>query len=200
MDKNEKLVKKISGQLLIQGARLLILDMIIAEAVKIVPYLNYIQEKEMVINASKEICTSMKEALNKNPVDTTKNTINFLNKQYEDYLRTMGIKGRIVLITWARKVVGKHQHIEIVQAKIDIIHHQIKIFKDLFVSFSEGFSFLLERRWKHLSQSEYQALLVKSLLDHKFFEDMTQSLSRKTIIDKLAVYFELINTFKTICT
>ena len=76
------------------------------------PYLNYIQEKEMVINASKQICTTMKEDLNKKPMDRPKNTINFLNTLSKEYLRTMGIKDMITVITWASKVVGKHHLME----------------------------------------------------------------------------------------
>ena len=68
----------------------------------------------MVINIAKQSCTTMKEALNKKSVDTAKNTINFLNTLFEEYLRTMGIKDTITMITWDRKVVGKHQHIETV--------------------------------------------------------------------------------------
>ena len=48
-----------------QGARHIIQDMIIAKAVKIRLYLNYIQEKEMVLNIDRQSCTTMKEALNK---------------------------------------------------------------------------------------------------------------------------------------
>ena len=74
----------------------------------------------------------------------------------------MGIKARITVITWARKVVGKHQHIETVQAKIDIMQHQVKIFKGSFVSlFQKGFPSFWEEYGKLLSQVEYQALLVK---------------------------------------
>ena len=85
----------------------------------------------MVINVAIQSCTAVKEALNKNPVDTTKKIINFLNTMSEEDLKTMGIKVEITIITWARKVVGKHQHIEIVQAKIGIMQHQINIFKGL---------------------------------------------------------------------
>ena len=47
---------------------------------------------------------------------------------------------------------------------------------------------------------EYHAQLVKCRLDHKKFEDMKQSLSRKTIVEKLYVDFELINTFRPTCS
>ena len=79
LDKNEKLVKQLFGQFPMQGARQLIQDTIIAEAVKVIPYLNYIMEKEMVINTARQSFTVVEEYLNKKPMDTTKNTINFLN-------------------------------------------------------------------------------------------------------------------------
>ena len=69
--------------------------MIISNATRIIPYLNYIQDKEMVIIATKQSCTTMKEALNRKPVDTTINTIDFLNTLSKEELRTMTIKDRI---------------------------------------------------------------------------------------------------------
>ena len=72
-------------------------------------------------------------------------------------------------------------------------------FKGSFVSlFQKGLPSFWEEDGILLSQTEYQALLVKSRLDHNKFEDMTQSLSGKVIINKLAVDFELVNMFRTI--
>ena len=82
--------------------------MIIAKAVKLTPYLNYSLDKEMVIIAAIQSCTAVKEDLDKNPEDTTYNRINFLNNLSEEYLRAMGIKDKIIVTTWAKKVVGKH--------------------------------------------------------------------------------------------
>ena len=73
---------------------------------------------------------AVKEDLDRKLADTTRNTIKFLNIFSEEKLRTMGIKDRIVVITWARKFVGKHQHIESVQAKEDIMLQHVKYFKD----------------------------------------------------------------------
>ena len=55
----------------------------------------------MVINAAKQSCTTVKEALNRKPIDTSRNTINFLNTFSEEELRTMGIKDSILVITWS---------------------------------------------------------------------------------------------------
>ena len=87
----------------------------------------------MMINSSKQSVTVVKEALDKKPVDTTRNTINFLNTLSNKELRTMGFKDRIEVIFWSRKVVGKNQYIEIVQANIDIILHQVKTIKGSFM-------------------------------------------------------------------
>ena len=91
-----------------QGARHLIWDMIILEVSRISPHLKYIQDKEMVINESKQSCTTMNEALNIKPIDIIINTTNFLNTLSKEELREMGIKYRIAVITWVGKVVWKH--------------------------------------------------------------------------------------------
>ena len=133
LDKNEKLAEKFSGQLLVQGARHLIWDMIITKVAKMRHYLNYIKDKEMVINVARQICTTLKETLDRKPTYTTQNTTNFLNNLSKEKFKKMGIKDRIVVITWARKVIGKHHHIESVQEKVDQILQQVKSFKGLFI-------------------------------------------------------------------
>ena len=67
-----------------QGVRHLLWDMIIVEATKIRPYLNYIKDKEMVINVDRQSCIVVKESLDKKPMDTTRNTIKFLNTLLEE--------------------------------------------------------------------------------------------------------------------
>ena len=103
------------------------------------------------------------------------------------------------MITSARKFVGKHQHIEILKAKAYIMLHQVTYFKGLFVElFQKGLPPFWDEDGKLISQSDYQDLLVRSMLDHKNFEDMTQSLFGKVIIDKLEADFDLVNEFRAI--
>ena len=60
----------------------------------------------------------------------------------------MGIKDRITVITWAKNIVGNYRHIETVQENIDIMQHQVNIFKGSFVSlFQKGFPCFWEQRW-----------------------------------------------------
>ena len=108
LDRNDKIVKRLSLQLSVQGVKHVLWDMIIAKATKKRLYFNFINDEEMVINAIREICLAVKEALDRKPTNTTRNTINFLNTLSEEELRIMGIKDMITMIIWARKVVGKH--------------------------------------------------------------------------------------------
>ena len=64
--------------------------------------------------------------------------------------------------------------------------------------FQKGFPSFWEEYCKILSQEEYQSLLVNARLDYKKFEDMTRSLSGKVIIDKLALEFEIVDSFRMI--
>ena len=78
-----------------------------------------------------------------------------MNSSSEDDLNTIKIKGMILDITWARKVVGKHQHLDTVHAKIDIMQHQVKMFIELFTHvFKKGFPFIWEESGKMFSQEE----------------------------------------------
>ena len=86
----------------------------------------------MVIHSSRKITEVAREKLNKNPVGYVNNAINFLNGLSEDDLKKEKIKDRISIMTWARKVVNKYHHLDTVQAKVDIMTHQVKLFIDMF--------------------------------------------------------------------
>ena len=66
--------------------------------------------------------------------------------------------------------------------------------------FQKGLPSFWKEDGRLLSQAEYEDLLVKCRLDHTKFEDMNQSLSGKTVVDKLAVDFDIINTLRTLCS
>ena len=77
----------------------------------------------------------------------------------------------------------------------------MSIFKESFLSlFKKGLPSFWEEVGILLSRVEYQALLVKCRLDHMKFEYMSQSLSGQTMIDNIVVDFEIINTFRAVCS
>ena len=96
-----------------------------------------------------------------------------MNGLTEDELKTTNIKDTISVITWERKIVRKHQHPDTVQAKIDIMSHQVKMFIQLFTPlFKKGLHFFWEEKGGMFSQKEYLDRLVNCRLDHRKIEDM----------------------------
>ena len=85
--KNDKLTKQVLGQLQVQGEKHIIWDAIIEEANKFRPYLDYILDKELVIQSSRQDLAVAREKMNKKPVECAKNAIDFLNSLLEDDLR-----------------------------------------------------------------------------------------------------------------
>ena len=69
---------------------------------------------------------------------------------------------------WERKVVGKHQHLHTVQAKIDIMNHQIKKFIEFFNPlFKRGLPFFWEEKGGMFSQKDYNDRLISCRLDYR---------------------------------
>ena len=130
--KNEKLGQQVTGQEVVHGEKHIIWDSLILEATKLIPYLDYILDKERVLQEAKQSVTIVKEKLNKKPVDYAKSAIEFLNGIMEEEIRKVGIRDRIYVITWARKVVNQYHNLETIEAKIDIMTHEIKVFIKMF--------------------------------------------------------------------
>ena len=130
--KNEKWRQQVTGKSTVQGVKHMIWDALISEATKLSPYLDYILDKERVIQEAKQSVRIVKEEMNKNPVDYAKNAIEFLNGIIEEEIRKDSIRDKISIITWARKVVNKYHHLETVEAKIYIMMHEIKVFIEMF--------------------------------------------------------------------
>ena len=116
-------MKHVTCQSSMQGGKHIIWDVIIVEAGKFRPYLDYVLDKELVINSSRQVMAVAREKLNTNLVDYTNNAINFLNGLSKDDLKKANIKDRIPIMTWAMKVVNKYHHLNIVQDKVDIMAH-----------------------------------------------------------------------------
>ena len=75
-------------------------------------YLNYVNDRSLIMDMDFQTCKVVNEALDKKPIETTHNAIDFLNTlTYED-MQEMGIKDRTAIIIWARKIIGKHNHVK----------------------------------------------------------------------------------------
>ena len=115
-----------------QGDKHIILDALIPKATKLSPYLDYIFDKEIAIQEANQSVTTIRERLNKNPVNYAINAIYFLNGLTKEELRTTNITNMISIITWDRKVVKQHHYLYTIEAKIIIMEHEVKYFIEMF--------------------------------------------------------------------
>ena len=75
--------------------------------------------------------------------------------------------------------------------------HKVKLFIDMFDPlFKKGLPLFWEEKGAMLTQKEYHENMIECRLYHTNFADMNQSLSGKTIVDKLADEFEIFFSFK----
>ena len=115
----------------------------------------------------------VKKVLNKNTMDTTNNAISFLNNLTEEEIRKENIQDRVLVITWERRVVNKHHHLETVHEKIYVMHNQVKeLIQLLNPLFKRGLPLFCEEKGGMLSQKEYNDILINCRSDHRQFEDM----------------------------
>ena len=110
----------------LQGARHMIWDKIIQEANKFRPYLDLITYRDSALKVARKNILIVKQGLNRKPMEVAQNAINFLSALSEDQVRRFGIQEKVVITSWARKVVGKYRMLDTVQDKVDIISHGVK--------------------------------------------------------------------------
>ena len=73
----------------------------------------------------------------------------------KEELQTVGIKEKIIVVTYERKVIGKHNHIESVQEITKNILQQGNSFEDFFINlFQKGLPSFWDEDGKFISQYE----------------------------------------------
>ena len=99
--------------------------------------------------------TIVREKLNKKPIDYANNANKFLNGLKEDDLENEIIKEKISIMVWAKNVVNKYHHLDTIHEKIDIMGHQLKLFRDMFDPlFKKGLPFFWEEKGTMLTQKD----------------------------------------------
>ena len=70
--------------------------------------------------------------MEKKPLNTAHNALNFLNSLTHQNLQDIGIKDRVAIVLWAKKFINKHQLMKVVQDKANKMSSQIKNFQAFF--------------------------------------------------------------------
>jgi hypothetical protein len=127
-----KMKMTLKGKVLLQGAKHLIWDVIILEAIKFKMYLNFINDKDNMAITARGRRTFVNKTLAKNPSEWAHNAINLLNYVPTSNLQTIGVKDRTTVIIWARRIIDKHNFLKLVQTKAIQMEKSIQEFKDTF--------------------------------------------------------------------
>jgi hypothetical protein len=127
-----KLNSRLRGKSLLQGAKHIIWDSIVVEAEKFRSYLNFVNDKDNITITTMHRCTVVNETLAKKPSKWAQNAINILNSVPPTNIHTIGVKDRIALIIWARRIIAKHEILKSVMNKAIQMEQSVQNFKNLF--------------------------------------------------------------------
>ena len=134
--KFSELKERSTGRDPLQGAKHLIWDTLSVEITKFRHYLNFIDDESALVNLATQRLKLANETMEKKPLNTAHNALNFLNSLTYQNLQDIGIKDIIAIVLWAKKFINKHQIMKVVQDKMNTMSSQIKdsrlAFKDLF--------------------------------------------------------------------
>ena len=121
----------------------------------------------MVIYSYRKAMPMAREKLNMKPIEYAKNSIDFLNRLSEDDLKKSNAKDKISIMTWERKVINKHHHLDTVHAKVGISAHQLELFIESFDPlFKKGIPFVWREKAVMLTKDAYYEKLIERGKDH----------------------------------
>ena len=134
--------------------------------------------------------------MEKKPLNTTQNALNFLNSLTYQKLQEIGIKDRVAIVLCSKKFINKHQLMKVVQDKSNAMYSQINDFKRAFKElFEDNLPSFWDDKGRLFSQEHYHNMLVQNCMDHSKFEDLVKGLTGKIIVEKLTKDFEILQKF-----
>jgi hypothetical protein len=194
-----KLRMRLKGKTLLQGVKHVIHDAIVAEAAKFRFYLNFINVKDNVDTMTQRKCTVVNETLAKKPSEWAHNIIDLMNVVPTTDLQTIGVRDRISLIIWARRIIANHNLLKSVKNKAMQMQHSIQKFKDTFEQLIvKGLPPFWDGKGSLYNKEDYNSLLIQCRMDHSKFEAMEESMKGPSLVEYLATDFEILNQFKIV--
>ena len=123
--KFNELKERSIGKAPLQGAKHLIWDTLSVEITKFRHFLNLIDDQSASVNLATQRLKLENEIMEKKPLNTTHNALNFLNSLIYQKLQDIGIKDRVDIVLWEKKFINKHQLMKVVQDKANTMSTQI---------------------------------------------------------------------------
>lgn len=139
------------------GAKHLIWDAIVHSVVDFRPYLDVLEDKVALSCKALHKCVVINETMTKRTPDIAQNTISFLNTTTNEQFQTLGLKVRITIMMWARKVICKHTYANNVKSKAKEMRNSVHQVKNLFQPF---FNIGLPAIWDSLGRRYLQRSII----------------------------------------
>ena len=149
------------GKVPLQGAKHIIWDTLSIEITKFRHYLNFIDDQSILINLANQRLKLVNETMERKPLATTHNALNFLNSLTYQKLHDIGVKDRIAMVLWAKMFIHKHHLMKVVQDKADEMVSQVNEFEQAFKElFEDGLPSFWDEEGRMFSQEHYHNLFV----------------------------------------
>ena len=116
----------------LQGVKHIIWDTLSIEITKFRHHLNFIDDQNILVNLAKQRLKLVNKTMERKPLATAQNVLNFLNSLTYQKLHDIGVKDRIAMVLWAKKFIHKHHLMKAVQDKTDEMISQVNDFKQAF--------------------------------------------------------------------
>jgi len=114
-------------------------------------------------------------------------------------LQILGVKDRITVMMWARKVFCKHNYANNVKSKAEEMRNAVHQVKNLFQPlFNIGLPAFWDSLGKLVPIVEHQSALLAARMDSSKFNELPGILSRPTIFDKLSDDFRILHQFRNL--
>jgi len=168
----------LTGRFPLIGAKHLIWDSIINLTVDFRHYLDMLEEKALLSCKSLHKCVVVNETMTRRTPEVAQNAIILCNTTTNEKLQALGVKDRIAIMMWSRKVVCKHTYTNNVKGKVEEMRnsvHQVKnIFQPLFQIDLPSF---WDALGKMVPAGDYHTTLLYAIMDSSKFRELHGDLS-----------------------
>jgi hypothetical protein len=158
-DKLEKSNEKLIGKVTLGGSKHILWHHLFLNITIFRECINLVYEEYEMAMSSIQKCKTMTKELLHRPIEVAQNIINFMNMETKVDLQDLGVNDKLAIIISAKKFIYKHNFVQSVQSKVDLLLKKFKSFKSRFNElFKKDLLSFGDNEGKLISQEIYRDL------------------------------------------